>query len=669
MPRARGAPAARARRRPRALLLAAAAAALLAAAPSPSQATAPPPAASSAPAPDDAGAPQCGAAFLTAASAALEALQAPPDCGSARLLILETDPAHFEGLGSVLIAVAEALAEAHAAQRTLVLGPPGAAPAVLRGANCTLPREEDGGGGERSGSGWECFFQPLSACGWAHVRRAERAALPTAPASCGARVKMSTPTRGAGMLYAVPDELAPLLPASSGRAAAAECWAAAVFARVARLTPGRAASLAARREALFPRRLGGGYSGAHLRAGDTTLVAEQFGGRVYTNKPVLSAAALGAALRPRRPARIYLATDADDADAAAQALGAAAGLGGAATSVARAVLVLPRFRTPHGSHNAAFSHASGVTQLLLPYETLTGTYLAPGGRYHGAGAAAQAAADQAAVREESLEDLYLLAHASSLAGSAASHFSVAARLWSLTRGGGAGGTPPAWVDAEGVASGLLANGFMHGQMNTTFALHHPEQRARVATRRWVDWPLSAGEEVIVFDKERCVPLVPRRTAVRLRAGWACAGGAAPGGAAGGADGFVTRCVARAVVGGGAAAWVRAAAGLDTDIGSGISDAAPLTSTPGDDPNASAFAAAAARAEGEACGSAADLVNAGVDFWEGFNVELASAAWRAAAGMPTTRGGLGEDSADVARENLAAMTAKRRATLAAYLPVL
>jgi hypothetical protein len=51
------------------------------------------------------------------------------------------------------------------------------------------------------------------------------------------------------------------------------------------------------------------------------------------------------------------------------------------------------------------------------------------------------------------------------------------------------------------------------------------------------------------------------------------------------------------------------------------------------------------------------------------VELASAAWRAAAGMPTTRGGLGEDSADVARENLAAMTAKRRATLAAYLPVL
>jgi len=77
-------------------------------------------------------------------------------------MVLETEPEHFEGLGSVLIGVAEALAEAQAAGRVLVLGPAKALPAIFRLAN----------------SGWDSFFMPVGECSWAkHVSLAERAAL------------------------------------------------------------------------------------------------------------------------------------------------------------------------------------------------------------------------------------------------------------------------------------------------------------------------------------------------------------------------------------------------------------------------------------------------------------------------------------------------------------
>jgi len=95
--------------------------------------------------------------------ALLAASQAPADCAAARLLVLETEPEHFEGLGSVLIAFAEGLAEAQAAGRALVVGPARRAePAVFRLANLT----------------WTSFFQPLGACSWEeHVTRAEAARL------------------------------------------------------------------------------------------------------------------------------------------------------------------------------------------------------------------------------------------------------------------------------------------------------------------------------------------------------------------------------------------------------------------------------------------------------------------------------------------------------------
>ena len=68
---------------------------------------------------------------------------------------------------------------------------------------------------------------------------------------------------------------------------------------------------------------------------------------------------------------VYLATDAADEAAAVAQLASTLPL---PTPVVR---TLPRFRTPHGSHNVAFAAAmlAGASKkLLLPYETLT-TYL------------------------------------------------------------------------------------------------------------------------------------------------------------------------------------------------------------------------------------------------------------------------------------------------------
>jgi hypothetical protein len=571
---------------------------------------------------------QCGAAYMDAASAELHALQHPADCGSARLLVLEVDPSNFEGLGSVLVGVAEGLAEAHAAQRTLVLGPqPATAPHVLRGAQCV------------DAAGWECTFQPVGACTWAAVAPAEAAALAGFADSCSARVKTSTPTRGAPTLYSSPPSLRGLLPPRTAPAAEAECWAAAVFAAAVRLQPGVADRLRARQEALFPG--GAPYAAAHLRVGDNALEAEQFRGRVYTNKPVLSARALGAALRAAvapaggdgaggaadaQPLPIYLATDAADAEAAAAALGAAAG--------GAPVTLLPRFRTPHGSHTAAFAPTMARERMLLPFEHWLG-YVSPGGRYAGDAAEQTAQSDQAAVRDEALEDLFLLSGAVALAGSAASHYSVAAYLWSLSRGAAA--APATWVDAADVASGLLATGFMHGQTNTTFALHHPEQRALKATSSWLDWRLSEGETPITFHPTRCVPLVPRRPMRRMRAAWACAPGAER------ADAYVARCVAR----------IRAAAGdarAAADVAATLAAGAPAA---------------------EPCATLADLINEGATFFEQHNVELALACWRAVPDLPHADepvGGAdsGEDSlAEIARGNLQALLHKRAKLLASY----
>ena len=239
-----------------------------------------------------------------------------------------------------------------------------------------------------------------------------------------------------------------------------------------------------------------------------------------------------------------------------------------------------------------------------------------------------------------MQDLYLLSRGRVLVASAASHYGVSAWLWALARGDAA--APAVWcecaartrpppplltsacaprVDAQGVASGRLSTGFLHGQLNTTFALQRPEQRTVAATRRWLDWPLGEGaadDEAIAFDERACHPLVPADAARRLRAAWSCADGK-------GADGYVRRC----------AAHVRAKK---------------------------------RRTGRERCASVIDLVNVGADYLGDFNVELALASWRAAASLRSAAPALtsdGEHPSDIAAENLGVALRKRRALLINY----
>lgn len=195
---------------------------------------------------------------------------------------------------------------------------------------------------------------------------------------------------------------------------------------------------------------------------------------------------------------------------------------------------------------------------------------------------------------------------------------MTARLWALSRGVVA--APPLWPDAADVSSGLLSTGFLHGQFNTTFAAaSNPAGRAEAATRRFADHtPLRSSDERVVFHDPTCVPLVPPAAAAQAREDWGCAGGAHPAGAP--LPRFVRDCLAR---------W------------------------------------ASGEKEGDTCRSAAELVNAGADFLEDFNVELAFACWRAVLERPA--GHVIDDVSSAARDNLAVMTARRRKTLAAYLP--
>lgn len=144
---------------------------------------------------------------------------------------------------------------------------------------------------------------------------------------------------------------------------------------------------------------------------------------------------------------------------------------------------------------------------------------------HSGGSAFGFARDQECVRLEALEDLWLLGEADYFAGSASSHFSVLARLWGVGRhrpprrepvggdggaghgcgGGGCGGrganvrVPAAWDDIAGVASGLLATGFLHGKLNGTKSLSGPpSERMRVRSKQSLASPHNHA--AVLFDR-------------------------------------------------------------------------------------------------------------------------------------------------------------------------
>ena len=454
----------------------------------------------------------------------------------------------FEGLGSVLMQVAHGLAEAFYSRRTLIWGPRASHPAMLGNHSCS---GRGARGAAEEAYGYDCYFEPLSRCTWRHhVFREEARRFDTQPHADSERVSLQTVTRGALAMYAVPPRLEALLPAGTRRdaAAAAECWAGALAARAFRLSPGMASEVDARARRLLGTsrwraadhrfHMGGGSGGvptmalsaAHLRHGDVELLAD-----VYTNREVATPRKLARALQgiwaPHaaaargsggRPPLVYLATDATDARGAAASLRrvldgteAQAGnaakpgkTGRAATGAGRSgagsqdsvevVVAEDVFRTPHGSHAAAFSKAAldGHIELPLPYEYL---------ERH-----VDDARQQEAVRRDAIFDIYMLSAAGAgLVGAASSTFAVSARLAGVGHGRAAalaaGGA--SWTDVAGVASGELATGYMRGMRNGTNRLLDGAERHRVALARALGRPLRSADPPLTFDSASAVPLV------------------------------------------------------------------------------------------------------------------------------------------------------------------
>jgi hypothetical protein len=155
---------------------------------------------------------------------------------------------------------------------------------------------------------------------------------------------------------------------------------------------------------------------------------------------------------------------------------------------------------------------------------------------------------------------------------------------------------------------------MHGQFNATFAVtERPKKRFEVSTKRWIDWILDISREpVIKLSRKIGVPIVPAETMEKLRDLWSCKNGQGP-------SIFVLDC-------------------LDTI-------------------NSSAESTTASRGT---CASAADLVNAGVEFWEGFNIEMAFACWGAVLELPLSDQVPSEaEILDVATQNFRAALNKRQ----------
>jgi glycosyltransferase involved in cell wall biosynthesis len=294
--------------------------------------------------------------------------------------------------------------------------------------------------------------------------------------------------------------------------------------------------------------LGRPFAGLHLRIGDLTLrdsdpdaiskgaeggsdpgeaVDEAATPRMYTHKD--AGAPLKAAKMLLESSKSYLeemrlptfksafvATDGVDVNGIRSHV--AKGLGKDASDV----ILVDRYRRAEGSHTTAFAGdmlAKG--KLLIPYQIAVPYLKAQG--FTGSGGEVSASPSllqhrqtlQEQVRVEALEDIWVLAHADALCGSASSHFSVLARLWAvgLNLATSQNRLLPTWLDLKQVASGEYASGFVHGSLNGTHALLHPEARARMLTQRAQEWPMTrvqaqSPSELIQFDPTRAMPLIP-----------------------------------------------------------------------------------------------------------------------------------------------------------------
>ncbi|KAL1526232.1 hypothetical protein AB1Y20_014955 [Prymnesium parvum] len=447
----------------------------------------------------------CGAPFLERVAAELEALQSPAECGTARLLVAGGAARDFDGLGSVLLGVAEAQAQAYYSRRTLLWGPAAAHPAFLREGACN------------AAVGFDCWFAPLGHCRWEHhVYREEARALASAPFADSARVALAHARRGGPALYSVPEHLLALLPhrVASDAAAAAECWAGAVVGRVLRLREDVQRSMRTAWESTVGEAIVRGVSGVHLRRGDVANVMseEHPTQRMYTNRRLLTVEELATALlesfrrdaaSPQEgieptatvPGAVYFATDAEEAPVMAEQLRLALG------PKARVLLLPEVLRLREGTHAHAFAPVclAGACELPLPLDLSRKIR----------DQQSPSAAELERVRREALFDLFALSCCTAHAGSATSTFAVVGRLWAGMGRGVAVTSSAGWADAREAAAGHLATGFLHGMRKGIGRLIDGAERLLVVRSRLLDREVTAADPAVEFDSLRAIPIIPR----------------------------------------------------------------------------------------------------------------------------------------------------------------
>ena len=398
----------------------------------------------------------------------------------ARLLVINFDTENnFEGMGSALSAVAEALAQGIHSGRTVVFGPKMSLPSIfIRDvAGCPSARPKDESGVPPSGqeeeedpSPVECFLAPLSTCSWADVSATEITAFGSRMLDESARVKLSVGRRGIAR-FAVPSWLVEDV-RDRDDPDVQKLWNGALLEYAIRLAPEVEKELEESMAAV--QALPGKKIGVHIRHGDLSL-RHLDGRKAYTNRAVRTLDEYLDAVRDLVADKgdvgsIVLATDDEKAEAIAEAF--------RASFPSVPVFLMDALRTNVGTHTATTLKALPADEVLR---------LQTDGRDLTSGESVRR------MLVEALRDMSLLSECEYMVGSVTSFFSTLPAGWRAAKGHM---DTPVYLDADEAASGGFHPALYHGSLHTTQYLAEGWTRWYTIMARFLDvvWTKEAQQE-------------------------------------------------------------------------------------------------------------------------------------------------------------------------------
>jgi hypothetical protein len=356
--------------------------------------------------------------------------QFPLDCSGRRLLVV--DWIDGSGLGSMVVTVASALAEAYYSNRTVVLGP----------RQMTYRPDVD----SCTDNGYGCYFEPISSCDVVeHASLSELVQWYHEPFNPAIRVKREEERRGNIAILVAPARYRQEHDANRR-------WAAAMVSFVFRPKAQITAHLAAiRRERRLEPVASQDFVGVHVRHGETSIA------RMKPKFPTAEYVALASA-GTVSTLPLFVASDSVGIEREVhEAVGSLSGT----NTTDRRIVILPRLRVTRGCALLEDHGEHCVSGKLAP--------------------AHRSLLNQAAL--EALEDLDVLADAHTLIGTGASHFMVTAVLLRLSRGIT---RKPLLMDEAQLDEGMLSVGLLHVGNFRASAQLVPGQRWRAIEERFVE---------------------------------------------------------------------------------------------------------------------------------------------------------------------------------------